>query len=83
MDRIVAYELKLLEVLKIYKVFHVGLLRKYVYDPNHTLPDLPKTAYVRDFLADFEKILKLKNQYLKNEILYRFYVKWKNYPEEK
>ena len=53
-----------------------------MYDPNHTLSDLPKIASVGDILADFEKILKMKNQYLKNKILCRFYVKWKNYPEE-
>ena len=48
----VAYELKLLEDWKIHNVFHVGLLRKYVFDPNHILSDLPKVAYEGELLVD-------------------------------
>ena len=78
----VAYELKLPEDWKIHNVFHVGLLRKYVSDPNHILPDLPKAAPEGELLAEPEKILKIENQNLRNKTFRRFYVKWKDYPEE-
>ena len=71
----VAYELKLPEDWKIHNVFHVGLLRKYVSDPNHILPDLPKAAPEGELLAEPEKILKIENQYLRNKTFRRFYVK--------
>ena len=78
----VAYELKLPENWRIHNVFYVGLLRKYVSDPNHFLPDLPKVAPEWELLAEPDKILKIENQYLSNKIFRRFYVKWKDYPEE-
>jgi hypothetical protein len=37
----------------------VGLLRKYVSDPNHILHDLPKAALEGELLAKTEKILKI------------------------
>ena len=57
----VAYELKLPNDWQIHNVFHVGLLRKYVSDTNHILPDLPKAASEGEFLAKPEKILTMDN----------------------
>jgi hypothetical protein len=71
----VAHEFKLPEEWKIHNVFHVGLLRKYVSDPNHILHDLLKVAPKRELLAEPEKILKIKNQYLRNKTFRRFYGK--------
>ena len=79
----IAYELKLPKHWKIHNVFHVGLLKKYVSDPNHILPDFPKAAPKEELIAEPEKILKIKNQYLRNKTFRRFYVKWKDYLEEK
>lgn len=78
----VAYKLRLPEDWQIHDVFHVSLLRKYVSDPSHVLPDLPKTAPEGELLAQPEKILKVENQHLRNKTFRRFYVKWKDYPEE-
>jgi len=64
-------------------LFYMSLLRKYVYDPNHILPDLPKDALEGELFAKPEKILKIENQHLRNKTFCRFYVKWKDYLEEK
>ena len=55
----VAYALRLRDDWKIHNIFHVSLLRKYVCDPNHILLDFSKVAPKREFLAEFEKILKM------------------------
>lgn len=78
----VAYELKLPEGWKIHNVFHVSLLRKYVSDPNHVLPELPKVAPEGNLLGEPEKILQVDTQHLRNRSFRRFLVKWKDYPED-
>ena len=76
------YELKLPKDWKIYNVFHVELLRSYVYDVNHILLDLLKAALKEDFLAESEKFLKIEHQHLRNKTFHRVYVKLIDYPEE-
>ena len=71
----VAYKLKLPKDWRIHDVFHVSLLRKYISDPNHILPNLPKAAPEGELLAEPEKILKVENQHLRNKTFQRFYVK--------
>ena len=72
----ITYKLKLPENWKkLDKIFHVGLLKKYVFDPYHILSDLLKIALKGEFIVDPDKILKLKNQCLKNKTFSRFYVK--------
>jgi hypothetical protein len=78
----VAYELKLPDDWRIHNVFHVGLLRKYVSDPNHVLPGLPKAAPEGELLAEPERILKVDTQHLRNRSFQRFLVKWKDYPDD-
>ena len=46
------------------------------------MPDLPKGAPEGELLAEPEKILRVDNQQLRNKTFRRFYVKWKDYPEE-
>ena len=78
----VVYELKLPDDWQIHNVFHVGLLRKYVSNTNHILPDLPKVDPEAELLAEPKKILKMDNQHLRNKTFRRFLVKCKDYPEE-
>jgi hypothetical protein len=55
----VAYELRLPIDWKIYNVFHVSLLRKYVSDPTHVLSELPNATIEGELLAEPERILKV------------------------
>ena len=61
---LVAYKLKLPDDWQIQYVFYVSLLRKYVYDPNHSFLELPKAAFEGKFLTEREKILKMDIQHL-------------------
>jgi hypothetical protein len=45
------YKLKLLVYYKIYKVFHISLSKKYVFDTNHVLFRLPKVALKDEVLT--------------------------------
>ena len=38
-------------------MFHLSLLRRYVSDPNHVLPDLPQVVHEGKMLAKPERIL--------------------------
>ena len=67
---------------RIHNVFHVGLLRKYVSDPNHVLPELLKAAPEGELLAEPERILKVDTQHLRNRSFSRFLVKWKDYLDD-
>ena len=78
----VAYKLKLHEDWNIHNVFHLGLLRKYVSDPQHILLNLPKVVPEGELLDKPEKILKIEIQHLRIKMFYRFYMKWKDCPEE-
>ena len=70
-----AYELKLPIDSKIHNVFHVSLLRKYVSDPNHVLPNLSKVVFNRELLAKVEEILKINIQHLRNRSFGRLLIK--------
>ena len=76
------YELKLPKDWKIHNVFHVGLLRKYVFDSDHIFFDLPKPIPEGELFAKLKKILKMENQYLRNKSFCRFYMKWKDFHEQ-
>ena len=53
-------------------------------DPNYILNDLPKDVFEKKKNSiGHVKILKIKNQYLRNKSFRRFYVKWNEYLEKK
>jgi hypothetical protein len=78
----VAYALDLPKDWKIHNIFHVSLLRRYVSDPAHVLPDLPQVAPEGEMLAEPERILQVDLQHLRNRSFRRFLIKWKDYPED-
>ena len=49
-----------------------------MYDPNLILPDLLKKNPNGELLVELQKILKIKNQHLRNKTFCKFYVKWKD-----
>jgi hypothetical protein len=59
---------------KIHNVFHVSLLRRYVFDPTHVLPDLPQAVLEGEILAEFERILQVDLQHLRNRSFKRFLI---------
>ena len=55
----VAYALNLTKDWKIYYVFHVSLLRIYVYVPNHMLPNLPPVVHRGKCWLNLKEICRL------------------------
>ena len=78
----VAYALDLFKDWKIHNVFYVSLLRKYISNPNHVLPDFPQVVHEGEMLVELEKILQVDLQYLRNRSFMRFLIKWKYYPKD-
>ena len=76
----IAYRLDLSDKLsRIYNVFHVSMLRKYVYKSSHVLKDL--LVYIEENLTYKEqpvKILDRKDQVLRTKIIPLVKVLWRN-----
>ena len=66
-----AYALDLPKDWKIYNVFRVSLLRKYVSDPNHVLPYLLQVVFEGEILAKPKRILHVDLQHLRNRLFKR------------
>ncbi|XP_038883959.1 uncharacterized protein LOC120074858 [Benincasa hispida] len=79
-----AYRLELpLELSRIHDVFHVSMLRKYVLDPTHVLPEQP--VQLKENLSYEEepvKILDRKEQVLRNKTISLVKVLWQNHSTE-
>ena len=60
---------------KIYNMFYVSLLRKYVSNPTHVFSELLNAAIENKLLAAHERILKVDIQHLKNRSFQIFLVK--------
>ena len=67
------YVLDLPKDWKIHNVFHISLLRIYVSDPNHVLPELPQVNHEGAMLAEPERILQVDLQHLRNRLFERFF----------
>ena len=76
----VAYKLNLPDELsRIHNVFHMSMLRKYVYDPSHVLKDLP--IHIEENLTYEEQpveILDRRDQGLRTKIIPLVKVLWRN-----
>ena len=76
----VAYKLDLPnELSRIHNVFHVSMLRKYVYDSSHVLKDLP--IHIEENLTYEEQpveILDRKDQVLRTKIIPLVKILWRN-----
>ena len=80
----VIYRLDLLDELsQIHNVFHVSMLRKYMYDSSHVLKDLP--IHIEENLTYEEQpveILDRRDQVLRTKIIALVKVLWKNQSHE-
>ena len=86
MERIgpLAYRLALTpELSRIHNVFHVSMLRKYVYDPSHVLSRQP--IELKEDLSYEEEpveILEQKHQVLRSRTIPLVKVLWRNHTRE-
>ena len=77
---LVAYRLALLALLGIHSVFHISMLRSYVFYPSHILSYEP--LQVQDDLSYKEvpvEILDRKEQVLRNKTIPLVKVLWRNH----
>jgi hypothetical protein len=51
-----AYQLNSPQKWKIHDVFHVNLIKKYVFDPSHQLHELLKTSNEGNIIAKPKKL---------------------------
>ena len=78
-----AYELDLPPHLKIHKVFHVSLLKRYVPNPLHVLEeDNVNFVNQEEVIAEPERILKTEIRQLRNRTVYKVLIQWKGFSEE-
>ncbi|XP_038888530.1 uncharacterized protein LOC120078346 [Benincasa hispida] len=75
-----AYRLELTpELSHIHDVFHVAMLRKYVLDPTHMLPEQPvRLKENLSYEEELVEILDRKEQVLRNKTIPLVKVLWRN-----
>ncbi|KAH9685255.1 Endonuclease [Citrus sinensis] len=71
------------ELSRIHDVFHVSMLRKYIYDPSHVLSKQP-IQLKEDLTYEEEpvEILEEKHQVLRSKTIPLVKVRWKNHTKE-
>eukprot|EP00253_Pinus_taeda_P019838 PITA_19838 len=80
----VAYQLALPSHIRIHNVFHVSILKKYVYDPKHVI----KWQNIRvepegEVLVELLSILDRREVQLRKRVITQVKVQWQHYgPEE-
>jgi hypothetical protein len=86
LDRVgpVAYRLALLANLRIYNLFHVSLLKKYIHDPTHMIDwNLVQVEPEGEFQVEPLCILDRRKIPLQNRVVTHVKVQWKHFsPEE-
>jgi hypothetical protein len=74
-----AYELELPSEWRIHNVFHVSLLRKFVFDPHKLLQDLLQAMVEGKTVAKPEHILKTQMKKKGSHFFIEYIIKWKGY----
>jgi hypothetical protein len=76
----VAYMLALNASLRVHNVFHVSLLKKYVFDPNHIIDwNVIQVEHEGDFWVEPVCILNWKVKVLRNKTIGMVNVQWTCY----
>ncbi len=75
----IAYELELPSEWRNHNVFHVNLLRKFVFDPNKLLQDLHHIMVEGEIVVEFEHILKTQMKKKGSHFFIKYLIKWKGF----
>ncbi|RYA66223.1 hypothetical protein DD598_29810, partial [Enterobacter cloacae complex sp. 2DZ2F16B1] len=77
------YRLKIPSHLKVHDVFHVSLLKPYVYNPDHVLDDEQIILPAQDVLQlQPRTILETRERKLRNRSIKEHLILWKDFPVE-
>jgi len=77
---LVEYMIELLVSMRIYNVFHVSLLKKYVHDPNHVIDwNVIQVENEGDFWVEPVRIVDRKVKVIRNKSIGLVKVKWTYY----
>ena len=75
----VAYQFALPPNLKVYNVFHISILKRYVHDATHVINwNDVQVEHEGDFLVEPDCILDKREILLQNRIIGQVKVQWKH-----
>ena len=77
-----AYKLKLPATSRVHLVFHVSYLKKVIGDKIPIQTIFPELDEKRKVILEHEKISKTRTKKLRNRVIIKYLVKWKNLPIE-